>query len=296
MLEDYKYKRVQSRRKRRLRVTVSAGVRNFWLVVFLVAVAVSCIYACYAHRRESTLTQNVIADTEAQKLLQTVIPEGTDSKIINYTGFTVSFNPSKHQPNYAAWELTARETEGTNPRENSFARDYEVDGCATLDDYRNSGYDRGHMAPSGDMKWDGRAMTDCFLLTNMCPQRKALNSGAWKTLEEKCRQWAQRDSALIIVCGPVLSDRMPESIGESRIPVPLRFFKVVLAPFANPPRAIGFIMNNGRVEGGMQAAATTVDEVERVTGFDFFSALPDDVEAEVESQCNFPLWSRKKQR
>jgi endonuclease G len=53
-------------------------------------------------------------------------------------------------------------------------------------------------------------------------------------------------------------------------------------------------MPNGKVQGGMQQAAMSVDEVERITGFDFFSALPDDIENEVESQCNFALWSRLK--
>lgn len=57
---------------------------------------------------------------------------------------------------------------------------------------------------------------------------------------------------------------------------------------------IGFIMDNGRVEGGMQQAAVSIDEVERVTGLDFFSELPDEVENEVEKQCEFYKWSRLK--
>lgn len=296
MIEDYKVKRVMDRRKRRQRVMIPLKIRNFWLVIIFCAVTVSCIYACYANKTKSDLPEDIVPVSQANDLLKTVIPNDIGNKIINYIGFTVSFNPSKHQPNYVAWELTGSETEGLNPRAKCFAQDYDVEGCATLEDYHNSGYDRGHMAPSGDMKWDSKAMSDCFMMTNMCPQRKALNSGAWKTLEEKCRQWAKRDSALIIVCGPVLSDRMTETIGDSEIPVPLRFFKVVLAPFASPPRAIGFIMNNSRVEGGIQAAATSVDEVERVTGFDFFSALPDDIEDKVESESNFHLWNRKLNR
>jgi endonuclease G len=137
-------------------------------------------------------------------------------------------------------------------------------------------------------------MQACFYLTNMSPQAAALNSGAWKKLEDKCRDWAVRDSAIIIVCGPVLTDRITKTIGDTKVSVPTRYFKVILAPYANPPRAIGFIMNNGKVEGGMQQAAVSVDEVERITGFDFFSELPDDIENEVEAQCNFTLWSRLK--
>ena len=116
-------------------------------------------------------------------------------------------------------------------------------------------------------------MKDCFLLTNMSPQKGELNSGAWKSLVEMCREWGVRDSAIIIICGPVLTDRLTRSIG-SGIPVPERYFKVILAPYADPVRGIGFIMPNARVKGGMQAAAVSIDEVEAVTGFDFFAAQP----------------------
>lgn len=150
------------------------------------------------------------------------------------------------------------------------------------------------MAPAGDMKWSDEAMRQTFFLTNICPQMKSLNTGAWKRLEEKCRQWAKADSAILIVCGPVLTDTLKEYIGDSRVAVPERFFKVVLAPYANPVRGIGFIMDNGRVEGGMQSAAVSIDEVERVTGHDFFACLPDEIETKVEAECDFPFWSNIK--
>lgn len=93
-----------------------------------------------------------------------------------------------------------------------------------------------------------------------------------------------------------MTDPVIETIGDSHIAVPQRFFKVILSPYADPPRAIGFLMNNGAVPGGMQAAAVSVDAVEEATGYDFFSALPDSVEKEVESQCRFHYWSTLKPR
>ncbi len=222
------------------------------------------------------------------------IPSDVNSEILTYPGFTVSFNSEYHQPNYVAWELTGEEARSQKEkRSNNFAPDLTVEGCPTLDDYRGSGFDRGHMAPSGDMKWSKDAMESCFLLTNMSPQSHELNQGSWRSLEEKCRDWAARDSAIVIVCGPVFSDSPSLTIGQTGVAVPDRYFKVVLAPFANPPRAIGFVMPNGKVPGGMQATVVSVDEVEDITGFDFFSSLPDDIEAKVESECNFPRWNRK---
>ena len=121
-----------------------------------------------------------------------------------------------------------------------------------------------------------------------------MNSGRWSSLEKLCRQWAQRDSALIIVTGPVLSDYLTRTIGPSHVTVPDRFFKVILAPYADPVRAIGFIVPNTPTSDGLESMATSVDRVEEITGFDFFSALPDDVETVVEQQANMRDWNRRK--
>lgn len=234
-----------------------------------------------------------IAVTDSLEIV--VMPQDVASEFVRYPGFVLSFNPLHKVPNYVAWTLTREEAKGgeVGKRTDNFAPDPNVPGCPTLDDYRGSGYDRGHMAPAGDMKWSIDAMNACFYLTNMTPQAHNLNQGAWRTLEEKCREWAKRDSLVVIVCGPVLTDPGLKTIGESKVTVPERFFKVVLAPTLTPPQGIGFIMNNGKVEGGMQAAAVSIDSVEAVTGFDFFSVLPDDIERSVESECNFPRMSRK---
>ncbi len=215
-------------------------------------------------------------------------------QIVRYPGFTVNFNKYCHMPNYVVWELTADEVDGPEQRLSKFFEDKSVEGCATLADYKKSGFSRGHMAPAADMKWSAEAMRASHNLSNVCPQQSVMNSGAWSTLEGNCRAWALRDSALVIIAGPVLTDRMPRHIGPSRVPVPERFFKVVLAPYVDPPRGIGFVMPNARVEGGVQACAMTIDEVEDITGLDFFGALLDDIENEVESHASYPLWQTLK--
>lgn len=236
------------------------------------------------------------AEIATDCLTRVVLPDDVNEEIIDYTGFRISFNSAHHQPNYAAWELTVEETKGTEVRNSKFKQDKNVYGCATLDDYRRSGYDRGHMAPAGDMKWDSQAMEDSHYLTNICPQDHTINGGRWSTLEKKCRQWAERDSALIIICGPVLSDVMTKAIGRNQVSVPERFFKVILAPYANPPRAIGFIMPNHPTDDGLEAMATTVDNIEAITGFDFFQCLPDDIENEIESSVNYRVWNKQNRR
>ncbi|MDE6783071.1 MAG: DNA/RNA non-specific endonuclease [Paramuribaculum sp.] len=224
-------------------------------------------------------------------LMKVVTNPELEESMVAYKGMDISFNPRMHIPNWVCWELTADETDGSIPRSNKFLCDESVPGCAEPYDYNYSGYDRGHMAPAGDMKWDKDAMSETFYMTNICPQSKTLNTGTWKRLEQKCRTWAQADSAVIIVCGPILTDKITEYIGDSRVAVPKRFFKVILSPYAEHPRGIGFIMPNDKVEGGMQAAAVSIDEVERVTGHDFFSELPDSIENIIEAQCDFHYWS-----
>lgn len=219
-----------------------------------------------------------------------------DEIIVDYEGFTVSFNPVMHMPNWVSWTLSRDEIENSIfERQDNFRPDPDVPGCATLDDYYRSGFDRGHMAPAADMKWSATAMDESCLLTNICPQLHVLNNGAWKNLEEKCRSNATRDSLLVIVCGPVFTEGFSQYIGKTPVPVPPKFFKVILTPRSSgAPQAIGFIMPNDKVEGGMQSAAVSVDEIELLTGHDFFYLLPDEIENALEADNDFNRFSTGK--
>ncbi len=218
-----------------------------------------------------------------------ILPKGTVNEVIRYPGFTVYFNKKWHLANCAVYELTRSEAQGTLPRMGSFETDSAVAGCARPWDYTLSGYDRGHLVPAADMRWSARAMAASFKMTNVCPQAKSLNEGGWSRLEEKVREWAVRDSALIIVAGPVLSRGMA-TIGRMHVGVPKRYFKVILAPYASPVRAIGFLYPNAAASKSLKHYAVSVDEVERATGYDFYDALPSDIEREVERRANLAQW------
>ena len=221
------------------------------------------------------------------------IPAGVPSQEVDYTGFRLSFNKENGTPNWVAWELLGSETDGAATRgSRKFFADYDVDGCPENSDYSNSGYDRGHMCPAADQKWSEDAMTDCFVMTNMCPQDHALNSGAWSTLEKRERIWAQRDSAIVIVSGPIYEKSDRQRIGDAEVRVPSAFFKVFVAPYLAQPRGIAFVYPNMTAPGSMEQYVMTIDEVERITGYDFFYALPDDIETAVESSSSFKDWNR----
>lgn len=267
------------------------------LGISLIVIVVAVIAYLVSTAKPSRGSHDDRSSATAEKLMEVRNPKGLKEEIVPYTGMTVSFNRDTHQPNWVAWELLGSEVSGESGREPGFLVDAAVDGCATPEDYRHTGFDRGHMAPAGDMKWHPQAMRESFYMTNICPQVSDLNRGAWKKLEEKCRQRAIADSALIVICGPVFDKSGPSArIGASGVAVPSGFFKVILSPFVRQPWAIGFIMPNGYVAGGMQKAAVTVDEVESLTGYDFFSALPDSLENAIESRCDFNAFSHVPRR
>ncbi|MGN0207680.1 MAG: DNA/RNA non-specific endonuclease [Muribaculaceae bacterium] len=231
-------------------------------------------------------------EVQANGLTEVKLPAGMKNVVCQYSGFTSYFNPDTHIPNCVAYEIIESETTGDEPRKKSFEADHTIDGCAESSDYRNSGYDRGHMAPAADMKWSKVAMEESFLMTNICPQVKSLNSGIWHRLEQRVREWAARDSSIIVVCGPIFTPGKPvEHIGEIGVAVPHRFFKALYAPGRNI--GIAFIFDNDKVKGELRKYAVTIDSVERETGLDLFYNLPDDIENEVETQCNYKLWEKR---
>ncbi len=218
-----------------------------------------------------------------------------DEEIVQHEGFTLSYNKKRLLPNWVAWLLTRERTKGTEKRADNFQPDGTVKHGPVAEDtdYRRSGYDRGHMCPAADCKYSRRAMNDCFLLTNICPQTHSLNAGDWKELETKTRQWAQRYDSIYVVCGPVLQKGEKYcTIGEHHVTVPRQFFKVLLR-FTAPgqAQAIGFIYDNAEhADRPMADYAVTVDSVEALTGINFFSKLDKRVERKAESQYDWKYW------
>ena len=200
--------------------------------------------------------------------------------IINRTGYTLSYNQYYKNP----WELTREETKGETERYDRFMPDPDLPEPRVVHkDYTKSGYDRGHMAPAADMKWNRQAMIESFYMSNICPQVGNLNRGDWNDLEELCRDWADKYGRIYIACGPIFDSKSPKRIGGHKVAVPDRFFKVILIYNRKNPIALGFIFKNIARSQDLEKYMVTVDSVENVTGMDFFSKLPDEVENRIES-------------
>lgn len=216
--------------------------------------------------------------------------ENGKEQILKRKGYIISYNLELKLPNWVAWHLTEDHADGDVKRFNGYLEDEDVPSPrATPDDYKGSGWSHGHMCPAGDNKWDRKAMRETFLLTNMCPQDASLNSGLWNRIEMDCRKWARKYGGVYIVCGPVLLNREHETIGANQVVVPEAFFKVILR-MKPQPAAIGFIIRNNEGKKKRDQYINSVDEVERITGIDFFPALSDDIENAVEAYSNINDW------
>lgn len=225
-----------------------------------------------------------------------VIEDDRSNRKITHKGFSLSYNYDWKIPNWVAYELTDVEVAGEVPRYDRFKPDPMVpkNVTAVTDDYKHSGYDRGHMAPAADMKWDEQVMKESFYLSNICPQNPNLNGGAWKDLEEQVRDLASQKGSIFVVCGPIVNNT-DKTIGMNKVVVPQAFFKVLLQEEDGQLHAIGFIYENISGRKPMSTYARTIDEVEELTNINFFPSLPDEIEEKIEAEVDFSKWTVKKQ-
>lgn len=212
---------------------------------------------------------------------------------VRHDSYLLSFNTEKLTPNYVAWCLTPDRVRGHQKRSDFFDVDPLIPSRyrVTHGDYSGSRLDRGHMCPAADNRHSKTAMTECFYMSNMCPQDHWLNVGAWNELEIQCRSWTKNYKKIYIVTGPIYDSANPRRIGKNghRIAVPDRFFKAVLM-MGRVPKAIGFIYPNKNVMGDMRDYAVSVNQIEKITGIDFFPSLDDKIENKIEAECIPAAW------
>lgn len=274
--------------------------RTNTLLTFIIIIIISAIYSqCSQSTTEQSPAPTSVPKAIPEKKPEAVtkgleIPASESSSkehIISRFAYTLSYNESTRNPNWVAWSLTAAHTNGEFNRNGiKFAEDEDVaEPRATNMDYTRSGYDRGHMCPSGDNKWSERAQRESFIYTNCCPQLHALNDGNWNELESRCRKWAKEYGEVFIVCGPLYTSKRHKTIGKNKIAVPEAFFKVILR-MGDQPAAIGFTMRNINEDQPLQQNVHSIDEIEQLTGIDFFPALDDKTERKVEATADLSQW------
>lgn len=234
-------------------------------------------------------------------------------------GFVIGYDPTRKIPLWVQYRLTRERSEDdTYPRPDAGAFDEDVEinitGRATLDDYASvsSDYVRGHLAPADDMRWDERAANESMLLTNMSPQiGPEFNNSVWKTLENRVRRWAIAREDITIICGPVFEARqtiepIPRQnrtsrqmlynvVGENDVAVPTAFFKIIVdMRNLQNPNVIAFLMphiiTTEGEERDIKNYITSVNNIEELTGLDFLTGLPDEVQEVIERRIAQDIW------
>lgn len=234
-------------------------------------------------KNTSIINLNGIPNLELPRYLQ-------DEEIIIHTGFQLVYSETHEQAKWVCYQFTKSETNKIANRSDNFREDSKIKTHSANDnDYKGSGYDRGHLAPAGDMSWSEEAMNCSFYYSNMSPQKPSFNRGIWKKLEEKVRDWVAIYDTLYVVTGPVLEADLP-FIGANKVSVPNFYYKVILDVKKERKEAIGFVMPNKKSTLSLQNYIVTIDSVEKLTGIDFFYQLPDQIETEIEKKVCASCW------
>jgi endonuclease G len=201
--------------------------------------------------------------------------------ILKHMFYTISYNPHYKIPNYSLYILTTHEVKSdTVDRVNCFAVDPLLDRRKATEpsEYNNTKYDRGHMAPAEDMSFSLISMTQCFYMSNMCPQLPGLNRGIWKSLENYVREIALQYDSICVITGPIITSDM--GIIGNGVAVPTKFFKVIYIYRLHTAIAFCFdnakynIPKNTHTNVLMQQYQMTVQDVETISGLKFFRGLP----------------------
>ena len=211
--------------------------------------------------------------------------------IINHTYYSLSYSDANRQAEWVFYNLTPEQINGTQARTDDFRADALVkNNPVKSTDYTGSGYDRGHLCPAADMSLNLTSMSETFYMSNMTPQNPSFNRGIWSTLEDKVRSWAIEKNGVYVATGPILNNNCG-AISNGTITVPCSFYKIVYKDTGADKIAVAFILNNQGSTANLKTFVCNIDQIETLTGIDFFSALPDDVENKLESSIYTSNWS-----
>jgi len=276
-------------------------MKKFWKSVAGVAVVAGALVWYAVGDGDSGEGKND-APVDNTEIVQTVsssleIPAATGGRVVKHDAYVTSYNTQTLIPDWVAYELTADEADDRRDREGiEFKMDPDLRGCtqAMREDYSNSGWTKGHMMPAADAASSSSTMAQTFYFTNICPQNEVLNAGDWQFLEKKVRSWAKRYGSIWVVTGPIVGENRYGTIGDRDVTVPDSFYKALMIRRSDGSySAAAFVMDNDEERYFLKDCVMTVNELEELTGIDFFPGLDDKVEEKVEGTLRKSDWGIK---
>jgi endonuclease G len=214
-------------------------------------------------------------------------------RVLINQGYAVGYSDALGNPVWAAYHMRDRATLPTPAaRPDKFETDRRTAARVAPEDYANSGYDRGHMAPNYAIatRYGTAAQRETFLMSNITPQLHSLNAGLWKELEQKiATSYPARYAEVWVLTGPVFG-ATPKKL-RGGVAVPEAFFLIVIDENEGKLRTLAFIVpQEATTSADPERYLTSVDEIQRRTGLDFLSELDDVAEKQVEAQRATRVW------
>ncbi|GAA3509065.1 DNA/RNA non-specific endonuclease [Aquimarina addita] len=218
------------------------------------------------------------------------LPTSTTSVIVSHTNYSLSYAESHEQAEWVAYELKKDDISRNEFKRPFFEEDKKIRSVsADWRNYKNSGYDKGHLCPAADREFSFDAFKETFLTSNISPQNHEFNAGIWNRLEQKVRYWAKQYDGVYVVTGGVLRDGLA-SIGYEGVSVPKHFYKIILDTNLEEPKIIAFLIPHKATDAPFEQFVVSVDTLEKLTGIDFFPKLEDDLEHRLEASSNKNGW------
>lgn len=258
------------------------------LIAILLAVLVYGYNFFVEHKEQQTHVE--LGEKVKEHTNEYFLPASTTGQVIHHEGFSLSYNESYEQAEWVAYELKKSQLINRDIKRPYFEMDEAVSsGSADWRNYKNSGYDRGHLCAAADREFDEALYTETFLTSNIAPQVHEFNAGVWNRLEQKVRYWAAKYDGVYIVTGGILKPGLP-TIGEEKVAVPDQFYKIMLDYNQGDSKMIAFLMPNADEDKALYSYIVSVDTIESLTGIDFFPELDDALETKLEAASKGLGW------
>ena len=210
---------------------------------------------------------------------------------VKHLYYTLSYNEDNEQAEWVAYELIGHKGKQKHYQRPFFIKDPNVTtGSADWKNYKNSGYDKGHLCPAGDMISDKKGYDETFYTSNISPQLHAFNEGIWNRLEQKTRYWSVKYEKVYVITGGILSSNL-STIGNEKVAVPNFFYKIIGNISGDKFKMIAFLIPNAKSDKPLYDYVVSVDTIEKMTGIDFFPKLEDKIEANLEKKADYKEWS-----
>lgn len=211
-------------------------------------------------------------------------------EIVVHTHYKLAYSEMHEQAIWVFYLLTPDFFNSSIYRTDDFRVDPLVKtGTAELEDYKGSGFDRGHLCPAADMKLDQASVSETFYMSNISPQDPIFHRQIWGNLEIQVREWAKTEDTIVVVTGPIFRNNRGK-IGKDQVTIPGYYYKVIL-DLTGKKKMIALVIKNSFERKAIEKCVVSVDSVETLTGIDFFAGLPNDVEKKLEGNSDLSLWS-----